>query len=192
MRRAIQALEKQQVKGYVLDLRSDPGGLLTSGLEIASQWLHQGSIVSVVNREQEKEQYTANGSALTDKPLVVLVDGGSASASEIVAGALQDRGRAILVGSRTFGKGLVQAIQPLDDGSALKLTIAKYYTPQGKDINHVGIIPNVTVELSEAQQRALIRNHALGTAADPQYASAIAQLLQILRTGTTSSTLQNH
>lgn len=191
MRRAIQALEKQQVKGYVLDLRSDPGGLLTSGLEIANQWLKQGSIVSLVNREQEKERYTANGSALTDKPLVVLVDGGSASASEILAGALQDDGRAVLVGSRTFGKGLVQAIQPLDDGSALKLTIAKYYTPQGKDINHVGITPNVTIELTEAQQQALLRNRALGTAADPQYASAIAQLRQLIHAKTVSSTLPN-
>lgn len=183
MRQAIQALEKEQVQGYVLDLRSDPGGLLDASLQIASMWLKQGEIVSLVNRDQVKERYNATGHPLTNKPLVVLVDGGSASASEILAGALQDDNRARLVGTRTFGKGLVQAVEPLEDGSALKLTIAKYYTPKGRDINHVGIAPDTTVELSEAQQQALAQNHAIGTLADPQYASAVADLSQLIRTG---------
>lgn len=183
MRQAIQALEKEQVQGYVLDLRSDPGGLLDASLQIASMWLKQGEIVSLVNRDQVKERYNATGHPLTNKPLVVLVDGGSASASEILAGALQDDNRARLVGTRTFGKGLVQAVEPLEDGSALKLTIAKYYTPKGRDINHVGIAPDITVDLSEAQQQALAQNHAIGTLADPQYASAVADLSQLIRTG---------
>lgn len=183
MRQAIQALEKSQVQGYVLDLRSDPGGLLDASLQIASMWLKQEAIVSLVNRNQVKELYNATGHPLTNKPLVVLIDGGSASASEILAGALQDDHHATLVGTRTFGKGLVQAVEPLEDGSALKLTIAKYYTPKGRDINHVGIAPDITVQLSEAQQQALAQNHTIGTLADPQYASAVADLSQLIRTG---------
>jgi carboxyl-terminal processing protease len=92
---------------------------------------------------------------------VILVDKGSASASEILSGALQDDNRATLVGTRTFGKGLVQAVQPLEDSSGIKVTIAKYYTPNGRDINHVGIVPDVTVELTKAQRKALIQNHAV-------------------------------
>jgi carboxyl-terminal processing protease len=183
MRRAIQALEKQQVQGYVLDLRSDPGGLLNAGLEIASMWLKQGPIVSLVNRDQVKQSYNATGHPLTNKPLIVLVDKGSASASEILAGALQDDNRAKLVGTRTFGKGLVQAVEPLEDGSALKLTIAKYYTPKGRNINHIGIAPDINVALTETQQKALLQNRSLGTAADPQYATAVANLSQLIQTG---------
>ncbi len=190
MRQAIQALEKQQVQGYVLDLRSDPGGLLDASLQIASMWLKEGAIVSLVNRDQVKNSYNATGHPLTNKPLVVLVDKGSASASEILAGALQDDKRATLVGTRTFGKGLVQAIEPLEDGSALKLTIAKYYTPKGRDINHVGIAPDITVELTEAQQKALLQNHSVGTLADPQYASAVVDLSQLIQTGTNHVGLQ--
>jgi carboxyl-terminal processing protease len=183
MHQAIQALEKQQVQGYVLDLRSDPGGLLDASLQIASMWLKEGAIVSLVNRDQVKESYNATGHPLTNKPLVVLVDKGAASASEILAGALQDDNRAKLVGTRTFGKGLVQSVQPLDDGSALKLTIAKYYTPKGRDINHIGIAPDITVELTEAQQKTLLKNRSAGTLADPQYASAVADLSRLIQTG---------
>jgi carboxyl-terminal processing protease len=190
MSKAIQALEKQQVQGYVLDLRSDPGGLLNASVDIASMWLPKGVIVSLVNRDKIKQQYKATGHPLTNKPLVVLVDQGSASASEILAGALQDDHRAKLVGTRTFGKGLVQAVQPLDDGSALKLTIAKYYTPKGRDINHVGITPDITVELTEAQQKALVQNQSVGTLADPQYAKAVDDLNQIIRTGRNNLSFQ--
>ncbi|MEH1938102.1 MAG: S41 family peptidase [Nostoc sp.] len=190
MHRAIQALEKQQVQGYVLDLRSDPGGLLDASLQIASMWLKQGAIVSLVNRDQVKDSYNASGHPLTDKPLVILVDKGSASASEILSGALQDDNRARLVGTRTFGKGLVQSVEPLEDGSALKLTIAKYYTPKGRDINHVGIAPDITVELTEAQQKALVQNRTLGTPADPQYASAVADLSKLIQSGANHVSLQ--
>lgn len=191
MHQAIQALEKQQVQGYVLDLRSDPGGLLDASLQIASMWLKQGAIVSLVNRDQVKNSYNATGHPLTNKPLVILVNQGSASASEILAGALQDDNRAQLVGTRTFGKGLVQAVQPLEDGSALKVTIAKYYTPKGRDINHVGIAPDIKVELTEAQQKALQENHSAGTLADPQYASAVASLSQLIQTGANSVGLKS-
>ncbi len=190
MRQAIQALEKQQVQGYVLDLRSDPGGLLEASLQIASMWLKQGGIVSLVNRDKVRESYNATGHPLTNKPLVILVDKGSASASEILAGALQDDNRATLVGTRSFGKGLVQAVEPLEDGSALKLTIAKYYTPKGRDINHIGIAPNITVELTEAQQKALLQNRTLGTLADPQYASAVADLSQLIQSRANHVSLQ--
>ena len=190
MRRAIQALEKQQVQGYVLDLRSDPGGLLDASLQIASMWLKQGAIVSLVNRDKVKESYNATGHPLTNKPLVILVDKGSASASEILSGALQDDNRARLVGTRTFGKGLVQSVEPLGDGSALKLTIAKYYTPKGRDINHVGIAPDITVELTEAQRKALLQNRTLGTLADPQYARAVADLNKLIQSEANHLSLQ--
>ncbi|MGA7934386.1 MAG: S41 family peptidase [Kovacikia sp.] len=192
MRRAVQTLEKQNVKGYVLDLRSDPGGLLDASIDIASMWLKRGPVVSLVNRSQVKERFEAKGNSLTDKPLVVLVDNRSASASEILAGALQDDGRAILIGTRTFGKGLVQAIQPLEDGSALKLTIAKYYTSKGRDINHVGIMPNIVVGLTEEQQKALAKNHQVGTPADPQYASAVTNLTHLIQAKTHSSRVAAH
>ncbi|MEH2412755.1 S41 family peptidase [Nostoc sp.] len=190
MHRAIQALEKQQVQGYVLDLRSDPGGLLDASLQIASMWLKQGAIVSLVNRDKIKESYNASGHPLTNKPLVILVNKGSASASEILSGALQDDNRARLVGTRTFGKGLVQSVEPLGDGSALKLTIAKYYTPKGRDINHIGIAPDITVELTEAQQKALVQNRTLGTLADPQYASAVADLSKLIQSEANHVSLQ--
>jgi len=182
MKRAIVSLEKQDVKGYVLDLRSDPGGLLDASLKIASMWMERAPIVSLVNRQAVRERYATEGRSLTNKPLVVLVDGGSASASEILAGALQDNGRAVLVGTRTFGKGLVQAVQPLGDGSALKLTIAKYYTPKGRDINRVGITPNVVVGLTDAQKKALVQKRQLATPADPQYTQAVSSLEQLIQT----------
>ena len=184
MNRAIVALEQQGVKGYVLDLRSDPGGLLDASLKIASMWMSQKPIVSLVDRQAVRKQYATDGRALTDKPLVVLVDNGSASASEILAGALQDNGRAILVGTRTFGKGLVQAVQPLGDGSAIKLTIAKYYTPNGRDINSVGITPDFVVELTANQKKTLAQKRQVATPADPQYAKALSSLSQLIQART--------
>lgn len=173
---AIQSLEQQQVRGYVLDLRDDPGGLVTASVDIANMWLKQGGIVSLVDRDLKKENFQSEGHPLTDKPLVVLVDRNSASASEILAGALQDDNRATLVGTRTFGKGLVQSVQQLSDGSALKVTVAKYYTPKGRDINHVGIVPDIAADLSDKQLNALFKNHTAGTLVDPQYVAAVANL----------------
>ncbi len=182
MKNAIQKLEKQNVSGYILDLRSNPGGLLFTSVEIARMWLKQGAIVSTVDRQGEQEREQANNRALTDKPLVVLVDGGSASASEILSGALQDNKRAALVGTKTFGKGLVQSVRGLGDGSGLAVTIAKYLTPSGRDINKHGIDPDVEIKLSDEQRQALSGDRTkIGTAADPQYAKALEILTQRIR-----------
>ena len=179
MRNALKALEKQQVTGYILDLRSNPGGLLHASIEIARMWIDDGAIVSTVDRRGETDRQVANSRALTNKALVVLVDGGSASASEILSGALQDDKRATLVGTQTFGKGLVQSVRGLDDGSGLAVTIAKYLTPSGRDINKLGIAPDVVVELSDAQRKALQQDRTkIGTIEDPQFAKAFEVLQQ--------------
>ncbi|MDY6937425.1 MAG: S41 family peptidase [Cyanobacteriota bacterium] len=181
MQEAIEDLESQNVEGYVLDLRSNPGGLLYASVEIARMWFDEGSIVSTVNRQGSIDLQKANGGALTDKPLVVLVDGGSASASEILSGALQDNDRATLVGTQTFGKGLVQSVRGLGDGSGLAVTIAKYLTPSGRDINEEGISPDIAIELTEEQREELRLDRTLiGTAQDPQYAKALEILSQQL------------
>ena len=182
MKAAIEKLEKQQVTGYILDLRSNPGGLLYTSIEIARMWIKDGGIVSTVNRQGEQDREAANNRALTDKPLVVLVDGGSASASEILSGALQDNKRAPLVGIKTFGKGLVQSVRPLGDGSGLAVTIAKYLTPNGRDINKHGIDPDVEIKLSDEQRQALSKEREkIGTGADPQYARALDVLTQQIK-----------
>ncbi|MFN9061065.1 MAG: S41 family peptidase, partial [Pseudanabaena sp.] len=129
MRKAIQDHVSKGAVGFILDLRSNPGGLLYSSAEIARMWLDNATIVSTIDRKGESERLTANRQAITNKPLVVLVDGGSASASEILSGALQDNKRAVIVGTKTFGKGLVQSVHSLSDGSGMAVTIAKYYTP---------------------------------------------------------------
>lgn len=184
MEQAITALEQDNVVGYILDLRGNPGGLLYASIDIARMWLEEGLIVSTVDRQGVSDQEEANGSSLTDKPLVVLVDGGSASASEILSGALQDNERAVLVGTQTFGKGLVQSVRGLRDGSGLAVTVAKYLTPSGRDINHEGILPDILVELTEEQRQALIDNRdSIGTPADPQYSRAMEELrVEIART----------
>lgn len=179
MRDAIQDFEQQDVSGYILDLRSNPGGLLYASIEIARMWLNEGDIVSTVNRIGVTDRQKANSRAITDKALVVLVDGGSASASEILSGALQDNKRAMLVGTKTFGKGLVQSVQSVGNGAGLAVTIAKYFTPSGRDINHEGIVPDVEVNLSEEQIEAMRDDRSLvGTLSDPQYAKAMEVLIQ--------------
>jgi carboxyl-terminal processing protease len=176
---AIQKLEAQGVKGYVLDLRSNPGGLLYGAIDIARMWMDDGKIVSTANRQGISETNSANRTAITDKPLVVLVDGGSASASEILSGALQDNKRAKLVGAKTFGKGLVQSVRPLVDGAGMAVTVAKYYTPNGKDINHNGIKPDIEVKLTKDQIKTFVKDRTkVATPADPQYAKAL-EMLQI-------------
>ncbi|NET33397.1 MAG: PDZ domain-containing protein [Cyanothece sp. SIO1E1] len=179
MRDAIQALEEQNVTGYILDLRSNPGGLLYSSIDIARMWLQDGGIVSTVDRKGTTDKEAANRKALTDKPLVVLVDGGSASASEILSGALQDNDRATLVGSQTFGKGLVQSVRGLGDGSGVAITVAKYLTPSGRDINKAGIAPDIVLELTDDDREALSRDRTkIGTAEDPQYSKALDVLTE--------------
>jgi carboxyl-terminal processing protease len=127
--------------GFMLDLRNNPGGLLQAGIEIARLWLSQGTIVYTVNRQGMLDSFESFGPAITDAPLVVLVNEGTASASEILAGALQDNGRAKLVGSVTFGKGLIQSLFDLSDGSGLAVTVAKYETPNHHDINNWALPP---------------------------------------------------
>lgn len=177
MRAAIEDFQEKDVAGYVLDLRSNPGGLLQASIQISQMWIDEGKIVSTVNRQGEVDVQRARGSALTEKPLVVLVDGGSASASEILSGALQDHDRAEIVGTQTFGKGLVQSVRGLGDGSGIAVTVAKYLTPDGRDINKEGIRPDVVMELSETQQKELQRDRTqIGTLADPQFAKALSVL----------------
>ncbi len=141
------ALSKLNDKeGYILDLRSNPGGLLTNAIFISDMFLDSGYIVSTVDRDGYKETQRASGKVLTRKPLVVLINEGSASASEILSGALKDNGRAVLVGTKSFGKGLVQEINRLPDGAGINITTQKYLTPNGTDINKVGIIPDIEVK----------------------------------------------
>ncbi len=188
MQEAIKKQEKAGVVGYVLDLRSNPGGLLYSSIHIARMWINEGIIVSTVDRKGISDRELANNKALTDKPLVVLVNEGSASASEILSGALQDNKRATLLGTKTFGKGLVQSVRPLGDGSGLAVTIAKYLTPSGRDINKEGIHPNVVLKLNEAQLKELYSGDpsALGTAKDPQFTGAINVLTEEIQAQKTS------
>ncbi|MHB1136874.1 MAG: S41 family peptidase [Coriobacteriia bacterium] len=147
LRTALEALAADGADGYILDLRNNPGGLLTSSVEVSSLFIADGLIVTVGDRTGEAERHRATGKAATDAPLVVLVNGNSASASEIVAGALQDYGRATLVGEQTFGKGSVQQIEELSFGGAVKLTIAHYLTPKGRAIDGVGLTPDVIAEM---------------------------------------------
>jgi carboxyl-terminal processing protease len=177
MREAAKALEAQDVDGYVLDLRGNPGGLLEASIDIARQWLNEGIIVSTRTREGIRDVRRATGSAITDKPLVVLIDQGSASASEILSGSLQDNGRAQLVGQKTFGKGLVQSVRGLSDGSGLTVTIAKYLTPKGTDIHKNGIEPDIKSEMNEKQLKSFTIEK-LGTDQDPQYIDARKQLIK--------------
>ena len=183
MQKAIEAQEKEGVVGYVMDLRSNPGGLLYSSINIARMWLDEGTIVSTVNRKGISDKESAKNKALTDKPLVVLVDRGSASASEILSGALKDNKRATILGTKTFGKGLVQSVRPLGDGSGLAVTIAKYLTPNGTDINKEGIPPDIVLELNEKQLKELYGGDLsnLGTEADPQFAKALEVLTKDLQ-----------
>jgi carboxyl-terminal processing protease len=167
---AIRKMEGKGANAYILDLRSNPGGLLQAGIEIARLWLAKGTVVYTVNRNGIQDSFSASGQALTSDPLVLLVNQGTASASEILAGALQDNGRAKLVGEKTFGKGLIQSLFNLSDGSGLAVTIAKYETPKHRDINKLGIMPDVTVELET------ITRDQISTDADRQYQAAVELL----------------
>ena len=147
----LQARSAHKLKGLVLDLRDNPGGVLQSAVEVSDVFLDAGVIVSARGRNADADySFSAASADLTaDAPVVVLVNGGSASASEIVAGALQDHKRAIIMGTRTFGKGSVQTVIPINDGGALKLTTARYYTPSNRSIQARGIVPDVIVETTQ-------------------------------------------
>jgi carboxyl-terminal processing protease len=166
----ITKFKKQGVTGYVLDLRNNPGGLVSAGVEIARQWMNEGTIVYTVDRRGEIDAIESTGTALTDAPLVVLVNEGTASASEILAGALQDNGRAQLIGTKTFGKGLIQSLFDLPNGSGLAVTVAKYETPNHHDIHKLGITPDRVVSTPE------IAIEFAATAQDTQYLEAVKEL----------------
>ncbi len=139
-------LESKGMKGFILDLRQNPGGVITSCVEIAQEIVPAGTIVSVIRRDGEKEVYTSNLEQ-SKFPIVVLIDQNSASASELLSGALQDTKAALIVGKKSYGKGSVQTVIPMFQDDGLKLTIAKYYTPNGRSIDGIGILPDVEVEL---------------------------------------------
>ena len=144
---AIKSLEKSKVVGYVLDVRNNPGGYLTAAIGVSDAFLDSGEIVSTRGKEKTdiERNFATPGDLTNGKPVVVLINHGSASASEIVAGALQDNGRALVMGSQSFGKGSVQQQKPLGDGTAIHITIARYYTPSGRSIQNEGITPDVEV-----------------------------------------------
>ena len=150
LQKSLETLSKEKggLKGLVLDLRNNPGGLLTQAVRVSDMFLDSGMIVYTEGRlESQKQKYFAHKEGTwSNFPIVVLVNGGSASASEIVAGALQDHKRAVILGTKTFGKGSVQTILPLDDNSALRLTTARYFTPKGRSIQATGIVPDIVIE----------------------------------------------
>ncbi|THG09762.1 carboxyl-terminal-processing peptidase 3, chloroplastic isoform X1 [Camellia sinensis] len=158
MENTIHDMENQGVQSYILDLRNNPGGLVKAGLDVAQMWLDGNeTLVNTIDRDGNMAPINmANGHAITHDPLVVLVNEGSASASEILAGALHDNGRAVLVGHKTFGKGKIQSVTELHDGSALFVTVAKYLSPALHDIDQVGITPDVqcTTEMLNSPQKS--------------------------------------
>jgi carboxyl-terminal processing protease len=159
LQRALEKMagEKSGIKGLVLDLRNNPGGLLTQAVRVTDLFLESGLIVYTEGRiESQKQKFFAQKpGSWVDFPMVVLVNGGSASASEIVAGALQDHKRAVVLGTKSFGKGSVQTILPLDDSSALRLTTARYFTPKGRSIQAMGIVPDIVLETSPQPEAKL-------------------------------------
>ena len=149
VKEALNELSEKDVEGIVLDLRNNSGGLVSSGLAVADAFLSEKPIVETKNRDQINDPIPADKETLYDGPLVTLVNGGTASASEILAGALQDNQRSLLIGSRTFGKGLIQSLTNLSDGSGLAVTVASYLTPSGRDIQNLGIEPDRYLEIPE-------------------------------------------
>jgi carboxyl-terminal processing protease len=161
---ALTKLKSQGMQALILDLRWNPGGLLDQAIEVCQKFLPRGQPVVSTEGRYTIQKFTAkgHGDELHNMPIVILVNLGSASASEIVAGCLQDLNRAIILGEKTFGKGSVQSIIPLDDGSALRLTTAKYYTPSHKVIHEVGITPNVIVPVTPEEERDIVLRRTLG------------------------------
>ena len=143
---AIEELKSEGAKGIIIDIRNNPGGLLTTVISMLKDILPNGLIVYTEDKDGNRKEYSDNDNEELDMPLAVLVNGNSASASEIFAGAIQDYGKGVIVGTQTFGKGIVQTVKPLTDGSAIKFTIAKYFTPKGQDIHGKGVTPDVVVE----------------------------------------------
>jgi len=149
LKKEISKIEKNKKNiGYILDLRNNPGGLLSQAVKITDFFLNDGEIVSTKGRKSRENRkfFAKKGDKINGKPLIVLINNGSASAAEIVAGALQDQKRAVLLGETTFGKGSVQSIIPLNNRGAIRLTVSKYYLPSGKSISEIGVVPDIKVE----------------------------------------------
>ncbi|MBI3945476.1 MAG: S41 family peptidase [Armatimonadetes bacterium] len=187
--RALSAFSKRKVKGIVLDLRNNPGGLLDSAIDVASRFIEGGAVVIIQESGGQRNARNADRGRYQrpSRPLVVLVNGSSASASEIVAGALHDHGVAKIVGETTFGKGLVQTIVPLEDGAAgaLKITTQRYFTPKGTDVNHKGIKPDVEVEGAGSQDDNWPADvHGPRSVKDPQLDRALEILREQIGGGT--------
>jgi carboxyl-terminal processing protease len=145
---ALKKFDKEKISSLIVDLRNNPGGLLNSAVDVAGEFLPEGKLVVYTKtRSGEKTEFDTEGNQLATQPMIVLVNEGSASASEIVAGALKDWNRAVILGTQTFGKGSVQTVIPLSDGAGLRLTTAKYYTPRGISIQNTGITPDIVVKL---------------------------------------------
>ena len=161
--KAFETFNQQEIEGLILDLRSNPGGLLRSAVEIASDFLEPGQLIVYTQGKTPRDEYNAGeGKQHKHYPLIVLVNGGSASASEIVAGAIKDHGRGLVMGEKTFGKASVQQVFPLNGGAAVKLTVAHYYSPSGVDIHKIGIIPDIEdpwFSRSEIQMLRKLQNH---------------------------------
>lgn len=190
--KAIKSLTSQGIKGLILDLRNDPGGLLTEAINVSELFLKEGKLIvyTKTKKGEVNRYFSRRKQALVENlPLVVLINRGSASASEIVAGALQDHKRALLVGEKSFGKASVQNIIPLEDGSAIKLTVAHYYTPLGRLIDKKGIQPDVEVRMREEEEEKLqefIRQRRLQGAAglllEPSLDPQLRKAMEILKT----------
>ncbi len=158
MARALNVMKGKKMKGLILDVRNNGGGLLQNAIEIGSMFMRDGVIVYTVDREGKKETISSTGNLIWDRPVVMLINESSASASEILAGALHDNRIATLVGTKSFGKASVQNVKQLEDGSAVLLTIAKYLTPNGTDITKKGIEPDYVVEISTAEAEAALES----------------------------------
>jgi carboxyl-terminal processing protease len=177
LRDAVKALLNERAQGFVLDLRNNPGGLIPACREIAGLFLDEKLMFNSIDRAGITRQVESIGPRLTDKPLVVLVNGASASASEILAGALRDNHRAVLVGSTTFGQGLVHSVRQLSDHSGLVVAVARLKTPAGREFEHRGLKPDYVVGNSEPD----FEPNQIATPEDRQYAQAVAVLLRHMK-----------
>ena len=186
LRRALAKLSQQNrgaLKGLIVDLRNNPGGVLEAAVDVSDEFLNEGLIVSASGRAADAQfaMSAKPGDLMNGAPIAVLVNAGSASASEIVAGALKDHQRAVLVGSRTFGKGSVQTVVPLSDGRAIKLTTSRYFTPSGESIHQKGIAPDIEVKPTPDNPAP----HA--TSDEPEVRAAIDALKRRFEPGTTAT-----
>ncbi len=178
MAKAINNMKEKKIKGILLDVRNNGGGLLQNAIEIGSMFMKDGVIVYTIDRDGKRETISSTGNLIWDRPLVMLINESSASASEILAGALHDNRKAALVGTRSFGKACVQNVKQLEDGSAMLVTIAKYLTPNGTDITKKGVEPDYLVEISTAEAEAAFdtEEKSADERKDPQFRKAVEVL----------------